>query len=84
MGTWDPKEVLSEEQMKISKVSMSECVFIKKCHPDGTFDKYKCRVVFRGDMWYDLYNNRTYDGTVMSETVRLMLSIAAIADMEIR
>ena len=83
MGAWDPAEVLSEEQMKISKVGMSRCVFTKKYHPDGTFDKYKCRVVFRGDRWYDLYSNKTYADCVMSETVRLMLSIAACEDMEI-
>ena len=83
MGTRDPAEELSEEQMKISKIGMSRCVFTKKYHPDGSIDKYKCRVVFRGDRWYDLYNNRTYAGTVMSETVRLMLSIAATEDMEI-
>ena len=83
MGTWDPTEELNEAQMKISKVGMSRCVFTKKYHPDGTFDKYKCRVVFRGDRWYDLYSNKTYAGCVMSETVRLMLSIAACEDMEL-
>ena len=83
MGAWDPAEVLSEEQMKISKIGVSRCVFTKKCHSDGSFDKYKCREVFRGDRWYDLYSNKTYAGCVMSETVRLMLSIAACEDMEI-
>ena len=83
MGTWDPKETLSEEQMKTSKIGMSRCVFTKKYHPDGTFDKYKCRIVFRGDRWYDLYCNKTYAGCVMSETVRLLLSVAATEDMEI-
>ena len=83
MGTWDPEETLSEEQMKTSKIGMSRCVFTKKYHPDGTFDKYKCRIVFRGDRWYDLYLNKTYAGCVMSETVRLLLSVAATEDMEI-
>ena len=83
MGTWDPEETLSEEQMTTSKIGMSRCVFTKKYHPDGTFDKYKCRIVFRGDRWYDLYLNKTYAGCVMSETVRLLLSVAATEDMEI-
>ena len=83
MGTWDPDETLDEDQMKTSKVGMSRCVFSKKYHPDGTFDKYKCRIVFRGDKWYDLYCNKTYAGCVMSETVRLMLAVAATEDMEI-
>ena len=83
MGTWDPDEQLDETQMKTSKIGMSRCVFTKKYHPDGTFDKYKCRIVFRGDRWYDLYCNKTYAGCVMSETVRLLLSVAATDDMEI-
>ena len=83
METWDPAEVLSPEQMKISGIGMSRCVFTKKYHPDGSFDKYKCRIVFRGDRWYDLYCNKTYAGCVMSETVRLLLSVAATEDMEV-
>ena len=83
METWDPAEELSAEQMKISGIGMSRCVFTKKYHPDGTFDKYKCRIVFRGVRWYDLYCNKTYAGCVMSETVRLMLSVAATEDMEV-
>ena len=83
MKTWDPQEALDDNQMKTSKIGMSRCVFTKKYHPDGTFDKYKCRIVFRGDKWYDLYDNKTYAGCVMSETVRLMLSVAATEDMEI-
>ena len=39
METWDSAEVLSPEQMKISGIGMSRCVFTKKYHPDGTFDK---------------------------------------------
>ena len=73
METWDPAEVLSPEQMKTSGIGMSRCVFTKKYHPDGSFDKYKCRIVFRGDRWYDLYCNKTYAGCVMSESVRLLL-----------
>ena len=38
METWDPAEVLSAEQMKISGIGMSRCVFTKKYHPDGSFD----------------------------------------------
>ena len=83
MKTWDPDEQLDAVQMKTSKIGMSRCVYTKKYHPDGTFDKYKCRIVFRGDRWYDLYCNKTYAGCVMSETVRLLLAVAATEDMEI-
>ena len=47
--TWDTDEVLDEEQMRISKIGMSKIVFTKKYHPDGSFDKYKNRIAFRGD-----------------------------------
>ena len=83
MRTWDTVKELSAEQMKISKIGMSHCVFTKKYHPDSMFDKYKCSVVFRRDRLYDLYNNRKYAGTVTSETVRLIMAIAATEDMEI-
>ena len=49
MRTWDPDESLSEEQMRSSKIGTSKIVFTKKYHPDGSFNKYKSRIVFRGD-----------------------------------
>ena len=39
--------------------------------------------MFRGDKWYDLCNNKTYAGCVMSVTVRLLLYVSATEDMEI-
>ena len=38
---------------------------------------------FRGDKWYDIYNNKTYAGTVMTESVRLLLAVAAAEDLEL-
>ena len=78
MGTYDPDEILDEEQIKTSRLGMSRCVFTKKYNPDGTFNKlffenqlkislflfYKCRTLFRGDIWCDLYHNKTYAGCV--------------------
>ena len=64
------------------KIGSSKLIFSKKLHPDGTFDKYKCRLVFRGDRWVDFFNNKTYSGTVRSETVRLLFSILAETDYE--
>jgi hypothetical protein len=40
-------------------------------------------LVFRGDKWYDVYNNKTYAGTVMTESVRLLLAVAAAEDLEL-
>ena len=81
MKTWEPAEVLSAEQMKISGISILRRVFTKKNHPDGTFDKYKCRITLRRNRWHDLYCNKTYAGCVMSESIRRMLPVAAAKDM---
>ena len=83
MGTWQPHELIPDN---ISKKLIGSCKFVytKKYHPDSTFDKYKARLVFRGDKWYDLYNNQTYAGTVMSESVRLLLAVAAAEDLELQ
>jgi hypothetical protein len=59
----------------------SQLIYEKQYNPDGSFKKYKCRLVIRGDKWYDIYNMNKYASTVKSESVRFMLSIAAIEDM---
>ena len=51
-------------------------------NPDGSLKKYKCRLVIRGDRWYDVYDMDTYASTVKSETVKICLAIAATEDME--
>ena len=83
MGTYDPDEMLNQALMTISKLDMTpKIVFTKKYRPDGSFDKYKSRIVFRDDRLCRLYANKTYAGTVKSETVRLVLSVAATDAME--
>jgi hypothetical protein len=44
--------------------------------------KYKCKLVIRGDKWFDIYNMDTYASTVKSETVKVCMAIAATEDME--
>jgi hypothetical protein len=39
-------------------------------------------MVFLGDRWVDYYNNKTYAGTVMTESINLLFSIIAERDME--
>ena len=56
------------EQIKTSGIGMSRCVFTKKYHSDGEFDKCKCRIVLRGT-------------SGMICTVRVMLSVVATEDM---
>ena len=50
MGTYEPDEA----QMKILKIFMSKIVVPNKYQPGNSFDKYKGRIVLRGDSWYDL------------------------------
>ena len=83
MNTWDPADNIPLTIPK-SDIGCSKLVYDKKYHPDGTFDKYKARLVFRGDKWYDQYHNKTYAGTVMSESVRMLLAIAAAQDLELQ
>jgi hypothetical protein len=58
-----------------SKIISSKFIFDAKYNPDGTFQKYKCRLVARGDRWIDHYSTKTFAGTVKSESVGLLLSI---------
>ena len=60
----------------------SQLIFEKQFNPDGSLKKYKCRLVIRGDRWYDIYNMDTYASTVKSETVKICMAIAATEDME--
>eukprot|EP00607_Mallomonas_marina_P008932 CAMPEP_0182421592 /NCGR_PEP_ID=MMETSP1167-20130531/6995_1 /TAXON_ID=2988 /ORGANISM="Mallomonas Sp, Strain CCMP3275" /LENGTH=545 /DNA_ID=CAMNT_0024598843 /DNA_START=210 /DNA_END=1847 /DNA_ORIENTATION=+ len=80
-GTYNPTELLGQTKIDMGRVGSSKMVFSKKYHPDGTFDKYKVRLVFRGDRWIDQYDNKTYAGTPRSESVRLLLAIAAAKKM---
>ena len=82
MHVYNASESLDLGNVPQHKIGSSKLVFSKKLHPDGTFDKYKCRLVFRGDRWVDFFNNKTYSGTVRSETVRLLFSILAETDYE--
>lgn len=75
-STIDPKRIVP-----------SKLIFDTRFNPDGTFKKYKCRLVARGDV---LARNRIYDpddnyaGTVKSESVRLILNLVASKDLCIR
>ena len=50
-------------------------------NPDGTFKKFKARLVARGDQLKTLFEPDTYAGTVSSSTLRLLLSVAAENDL---
>jgi hypothetical protein len=80
MHTFSP--VSSTESVPKYKIGHSKLIFNKKFNADGSFNKYKCRLVFLGDRWIDYYNNKTYAGTVMSESINLLFSIVAERNME--
>ncbi len=82
MNVYDSSDTLDITTVPQHKIGSSKLIFSKKIHPDGTFDKHKCRLVFRGDRWVDFFKNKTYSRTVRSETVRLLFSILAETDYE--
>ena len=54
-----------------------------KYKPDGTFDKYKCRIVARDDMLTFPSDSDLYAGTVRSDSMRLLYSIIASEDPDL-
>jgi len=78
---WESVDI-DEQDIPAHLILPSQLLYEKQFNPDQSFKKYKCRLVIRGDKWYDVYNMNTYASTVKSETVRMALSIAAIEDFE--
>ena len=79
-GTWTVVK-LPEGQKAIG----SKWVYKKKYNADGTLERYKARVVAKG------FNQRpgqdyfeTFASTMRQATVRIVLALAAIEDMELR
>ena len=73
----DPKDI-----QKGSLLS-SKAIFTMVCNPDGTFKKFKARLVARGDMLKNIIDPDTYAGTVSTNTLRLLLSLVAEHDMDL-
>ena len=61
----DPKEITKGSLLS------SKAIFNMVYNPDGTFKKFKARLVARGDMLKNLHDPDTYAGTVHSDTLRL-------------
>ena len=61
----------------------SMLLYDEKFHPDGTHNKYKCRLVGRGDLFAERFQTDNYSGTVKPESVRILLAVAAEKDLEI-
>ena len=75
-------ELIDEKLIPKSLILPSQLLYEIQMNPDGTLKKFKCRLVIRGDKWYDIYESDTYASTVKSETVRICLAIAATEDMK--
>ena len=58
-------------------------IFDKKYKPDMTFDKYKCRLVFRGDRWRNVQNLPTYSSSMEHDALMMILAVAATEDLDL-
>ena len=65
------------------KIIPSKIIYARKYNADGSFQKYKARLCARGDRWQEALGVETYAGTVKSESIKLLLGIAAEENYEI-
>mmetsp|Transcript_8391 Transcript_8391/g.8562 ORF Transcript_8391/g.8562 Transcript_8391/m.8562 type:complete len:430 (-) Transcript_8391:3519-4808(-) len=82
-GTYEKDAIVDISTIPRHIIGNSKLIFSRKYDTAGNFLKYKCRVVFRGDRWIDHFNNKTYSGTVKSESVKLLLALAAAKGLTI-
>jgi hypothetical protein len=54
-----------------------------KYHVDGTFDKWKCRIVFRGDKWINTTGMATYASSAESKALLVFLALVATLDYDL-
>ena len=82
MGVWSQVDLPAD---KIPKNLIVDSMLVMNIvnNPDGSYKKHKVRLCARGDMWVNSFGIDTYGGTVLSESVRLFLAIAAEEDMEL-
>jgi hypothetical protein len=86
---WDNLAVVEEpddfDWSAIDKNQMGDLmiIFSKKYFADGTFDKYKCRIVFRGDRWKNTGRLSTYASSMEEDAFKLMVGVAATEDLDL-
>jgi hypothetical protein len=78
---WEPvhPEVLSEEEQKLIIPQMMN--YLEKFKPDDTFDKYKVRVLTRGDK--QVFTGESEGPVAKVESLLMLLAIAAHQDLAI-
>lgn len=69
----------------VDKNEVGDLVMIltKKYNHNGTFDNYKCRVVFRGDRWKNVHQLSSYSSSTDDNAFKLLLATAASEDLDI-
>jgi hypothetical protein len=82
MSVWHTPKIPFYDIPK-QKIIPSKIIFARKYNADGTFQKYKARLCARGDRWQEALGVETYAGTVKSESIKLLLGIAAEENFEI-
>jgi hypothetical protein len=86
---WDNLAVIEEpddfDWSTIDKEQMGDLmiIFSKKTFADGTFDKFKCRIVFRGDRWKNTDRLNTYSSSMEEDAFKLMVSVSATEDLDL-
>ena len=58
-------------------------IFSIKLHPNGSFHKYKVRMVLRGNRWQNLENIDLYASTVRMDSLRLIWSLICHYNLEL-
>lgn len=76
--TWDPKPIHTSDQELLNKTIPTRWVFVKKP------DRYKGRLVARGDVQSDNTYSDTFSLTLRFELIRLMLCLAVERNFTIR
>ena len=90
IGSLHDKHTFKTEPLDISSINPkhilpSKLVFDKRYNPDGSFKKFKVRLCIRGDFWQDSgIPSDTYAATVKSESVRMILAMAAELDLNLQ
>lgn len=74
---------VSKSSVDSRKIIPVRWVFTYKFDTDGLLEKYKARLVVRGDMQPHNHEQEVYAATLASRTVRAVLATAAYFDMDI-
>jgi len=81
MGCFGPLDV-DPSQIPKGQIIPSKLIFSIVFNADGSFKKYKCRLVLRGDLYHPSFELDTFAGTARAESLRLLLAICNSLDLQ--